>query len=176
MNALLELAERCEAATGPDRELSAEIALVVHDWLHEVEGNKPLNCRLRNSFGSPVYIGGVSPTMDYTASLDAAMTLVPEGHNWFRERGAFVPFIVSVDGPACRYISECDSSLPLALCAAANGLTGFAFDLVETLTSHARAALKGQLTRGERKRPQQGTEEQPWCDPMPETPMPDGPQ
>lgn len=24
--------------------------------------------------------------------------------------------------------------------------------------------------------PQQGTEEQPWADPMPETPMPDGPQ
>jgi hypothetical protein len=48
--------------------------------------------------------------------------------------------------------------------------------LLEGCREIAREALKGQLTRGERKRPQQGTEEQPWCDPMPETPMPDGPQ
>jgi hypothetical protein len=76
---LSELAERCEKATGPDRELSAAIALTVHDWLHEVEGNKPLNCRIRNRFGSLVYIGSVSTDMDYTASIDAAMKLVPEG-------------------------------------------------------------------------------------------------
>jgi len=80
---LLELAERCEAATGPDRELSAAIALATNSWLHEVDGNKPQNCRLRNGFGSPVYIGGLSGHMDYSASLDAAMTLVPEGWHTF---------------------------------------------------------------------------------------------
>jgi hypothetical protein len=74
-----ELASRVESASGPDRELSAEIALAIHDWLHEAEGNKPLNCRIRNSLGSPVYIGGeTGRAMDYTASLDAAIALMTE--------------------------------------------------------------------------------------------------
>jgi len=77
---LLELALRCERARGPDAELSAAIALVIHrDWLREVPGNKPLNCRVRNASGSPVYIGGMTDAMHYTASLDAAVKLAPEG-------------------------------------------------------------------------------------------------
>jgi hypothetical protein len=125
---LLELAERCEAATGPDRELSAKIALAVHDWLHEVEGNKPLNCRVRNKLGSPVYIGGeTGRTMDYTASLDAAMTLAPEGWTDVRQHQHRM-----TDGSVRCYaeleVEEGDALMPyegkaktpaLALCAAA---------------------------------------------------------
>lgn len=56
----LELAERCEAATGPSYELEGEIALVAH-YGYE-----------RNGIERP----------KYTASVDAALTLVPEGYIW----------------------------------------------------------------------------------------------
>lgn len=56
---LLDLAARCEAATGPDRELDRAIELAIFP-------DRTDPC----------------PTVEllaYTASLDAAMTLVPEG-------------------------------------------------------------------------------------------------
>ena len=57
--ALLQLAERCENATGPDRELDCDIhaKLVGAPHRHQIPSTWPL----------------------YTASLDAAMQLVPEG-------------------------------------------------------------------------------------------------
>ena len=60
-SALLELASRIDAATGPDRELDLAIALAVGDetWA------EPDRAKLY-----------------YTASLDAAMSLVPEGLIW----------------------------------------------------------------------------------------------
>lgn len=55
---LLKLAERCEAATGPDRELDAEIgAIHAAEFLGFAVGRQP-GCQA------------------YTASIDAAMTLV----------------------------------------------------------------------------------------------------
>jgi hypothetical protein len=73
---LLRLAERVEAATGPERELDAEIGYIA-DW------SKPGHDRIRylrdtarNSFAD---IGRFTEVPDYTASLDAAMSLVPEG-------------------------------------------------------------------------------------------------
>lgn len=61
---LLDLAERVERATGPDRELDADIALATGwkhrsgaDWHRVLEWERPA----------------------WTASLDAAMQLVPEG-------------------------------------------------------------------------------------------------
>jgi hypothetical protein len=66
---LLQLAERCEKASGPDRELEWRIAeaIGVGEW--------------RQSAVWPPFMPGSKidksiPT--YTASLDAAMTLVPE--------------------------------------------------------------------------------------------------
>lgn len=59
MSALLELADRCEAATGPDRELDAEI----HDAVFPITLELPRYPR-------------------YTVSLDAAITLVPERWHW----------------------------------------------------------------------------------------------
>jgi hypothetical protein len=57
MSLFEELAERCEQATGPDRELDAAILAAVNDGHGHVTFETPR----------------------YTASLDAAMTLVPEG-------------------------------------------------------------------------------------------------
>lgn len=58
---LVELASRCEAATGPNRELDADIAAAVH--------MKQL------TYSSPEWI----KDPEFTTSLDAAMTLVDEG-------------------------------------------------------------------------------------------------
>ena len=59
--ALLALADRVEALTGPCRETDAEV--------HHA---------ILQGIGTGLY--GTQPS--YTASLDAAMTLVPEGHTW----------------------------------------------------------------------------------------------
>jgi hypothetical protein len=59
---LIEVAERCEAASGPDRLLDLDIASTLK-----------ISALYRRA-------GQVTATWpDYTASLDAAMTLVPEG-------------------------------------------------------------------------------------------------
>jgi predicted ArsR family transcriptional regulator len=94
---LLELAERCEAAAGPDR------ALEMH--IYETIGGE----------------GSQHWAAEYTASLDAAMSLVPEGwEDWqvadFLERAIrtwFKTYKVEPTGNADR------KRLPLALCAAA---------------------------------------------------------
>lgn len=68
---LLSLAERVEAGEGPDRELDAEIAPL--QGLRIVDEGHPLGRCVydQNNHGVPL------PA--YTASLDAAVTLVPEG-------------------------------------------------------------------------------------------------
>jgi hypothetical protein len=82
---LLALAERCEAATGPDRELDAQIIIALeHPEYHfpdEVLNRKPSSWdeaagRFRHD-GS----GGSVSWPAFTASVDAALTLVPEGWN-----------------------------------------------------------------------------------------------
>jgi hypothetical protein len=68
MTTLTELADRVERAEGPDRELDWDIAEAVH-------------LTTRNEWGDSVFItrnSGYRPPF-FTASLDAAMTLVPEG-------------------------------------------------------------------------------------------------
>lgn len=72
MSALLELAERCEKAEGPDRELDAGIALAI-GW------RDCIPCAFN---GVKHRMGGILNAPAYTASLDAAMTLVPEGYHW----------------------------------------------------------------------------------------------
>lgn len=63
MSGLLELAARCEAAEGPDRELEHAIADAVIG---------PVKPPYRRGF-----------CFSYTASVDAAMMLVPEGWHLF---------------------------------------------------------------------------------------------
>lgn len=111
---LLALAERCEKAEGSDRELDGLIAVAVKavDPRTKPSGLQGFGYVDRNQWAC----SHVSP---YTASIDAALTLVPGGMDWFRERGAYVPFIATVDGPICRFFAETDNSFALALCAAA---------------------------------------------------------
>ena len=75
VDALLALAERCEAATGPDRELDRIIALnlgwrsVAKGWVRDPGGNSK------------------DELPRYTASLDAAITLVPNDHAFRIDNG-----------------------------------------------------------------------------------------
>jgi hypothetical protein len=66
----IALAERCEQAAGPDKELDFTI-----DGFMLKHG--PETDRIRN----PRYV------LPYTASLDAAVTLVPEGYYWQAANG-----------------------------------------------------------------------------------------
>jgi hypothetical protein len=64
-----ELIERLEKATGPDRELDAAIALAIGIPATKSYGDEALG----NFYRAPAYF------KHYTASIDAAFTLVPEG-------------------------------------------------------------------------------------------------
>lgn len=93
---LLKLAERCEQATGPDRELDGYV------WWHTGIGpseypeyaNLPAIVALGRVFGriptvpedqlTIAEVGYRGPR--YTASLDAAMSLVPEGCGFHLDR------------------------------------------------------------------------------------------
>lgn len=72
---LLELAERCERAKGLDRVLNGDIAQAL--------GHVPPFVHHRSGPYMDTWLGGrdawTAPS--YTSSLDAAMTLVPEG--WY---------------------------------------------------------------------------------------------
>lgn len=75
MSALLDLAARCEAAEGPDRELDLSIALACGVAFKQ----RPKYRRGHYIGSKPVQTGWKPDPLRYTASLDAAMTLVPEG-------------------------------------------------------------------------------------------------
>lgn len=66
---LKELADKVEAASGPDRELECRI------WAAQKGGGFDTYRAVVPDFGQ-----WQAPA--YTASIDAAMTLVPEGWNW----------------------------------------------------------------------------------------------
>lgn len=111
---MLELAARVEAASGPDRELDAEIGRYT---AAEFLGYVPVE---------PQH--GCAP---FTASLDAAMMLVPEGWRWmaghrehpharaYVENGA--PAFVGAGSrrnPARQWYETTAATPALALCAA----------------------------------------------------------
>ena len=80
---LTALIERVEAATGPDREVDAEIACAMCRFrlpTHTARPDPIAPGRVRDCVG-----GWVAPT--YTASLDAALTLVPSGFDWLLDSG-----------------------------------------------------------------------------------------
>jgi hypothetical protein len=66
---LIELADRAEAATGPDRELDAVIAEAVAT---------PYGSQKEVHFENQSFSWSEEIASRYTASLDAAMTLAPE--------------------------------------------------------------------------------------------------
>lgn len=83
---LLELAERCEAATGPDREIDAQIIVTLehpeYRYPDEVLNRKPSSWDEAAGRFRHDGFGGSIPWPAYTASIDAALTLVPSGHLW----------------------------------------------------------------------------------------------
>lgn len=80
MSDLLELAERCEKAEGPDWELDCAISLAL---VVPPEGCKAVPSKLSSQAGLIVdRVGRVHGTVDYqpfTVSLDVAMALAPDG-------------------------------------------------------------------------------------------------
>lgn len=104
---LLALAERVEALTGPDREVDAEIACALRigpnlpdwalrwdgDWTPTIAGHAVL----RHLDDSP---GPSFKSREYTTSLDAAMTLVPENFDWViaRTNGGLTVYAQCGDG------------------------------------------------------------------------------
>jgi hypothetical protein len=103
---LLKLVERCEQATGPNTELSFAIyaAISGKDYSHIKRSQRYL-------YGEP-----------YTASLDAAMTLVPEGWR-VRDFGDWEDrwLVTLMNEDTCETVeARSGRGLPsLALCAAA---------------------------------------------------------
>jgi hypothetical protein len=90
---LLELAERCEKAAGPDRELDVLIKSEIDGYNVRWDGNLLL-AKSRRPPHDEYRLGSIDPGVKarnfrvawsmpdfprYTGSLDAALTLVPEG-------------------------------------------------------------------------------------------------
>jgi hypothetical protein len=85
---LLALAKRCEQAAGPDRELDAEIEACLtgrvthpHAPGYTLE-KQDAEWKLARLAESGFISSARRPARPYTASLDAAVTLVPEGYYW----------------------------------------------------------------------------------------------
>ena len=94
--ALLALAERCEQAAGPDRELDGEIDAAI---------------------GWPTSSYFHQHTRRYTGSLDAAITLVPDG--WIWVVGSYGNARVYQDQTAGKSFIGENAKPALALCAPA---------------------------------------------------------
>ena len=104
---LLELAQRVEALDGPCLDMDHEIALALNapDWRKEKPWERtngwaePNNAR--DAWAVLFYDAGGNPkpVAHYSASIDAAMTLVPEGHDMqihlFAGRGGEASCIVT---------------------------------------------------------------------------------
>lgn len=106
------LVERIEAATGPNCDIDAEIAKL--QGFRIVEEGHPLG---RRCYGKD-HRGTAIPA--YTRSIDAAVTLVPEG--WLRifgddpDSGKAVAGLYNDGEDDAKSIAE---TIPLAICAAA---------------------------------------------------------
>lgn len=72
-----DLIERLERASGPDRELDGRIWCALNGYVFlEWDG---AGCRFRAKNNGWI---GHNNIKEWTASLDAALTLVPEGYRW----------------------------------------------------------------------------------------------
>lgn len=97
----LDLLEQLLKSPGPDRELDNAI------WA---------------TLDQPLPDDPVEWPPRYTASVDAAMTLIPDGHRWRCGYSKHVPHVAEViDYQTHRgaFIGECDSTRAIALCIAA---------------------------------------------------------
>ena len=76
---LAALVERLEKAEGPSRELDGEIATAAHGWKFVCE---PVQGWLGGGSWWEDAAGKTVRLPPYTASVDSALTLVPEGWEW----------------------------------------------------------------------------------------------
>jgi len=83
--ALHRMAERCEQASGPDRELDRDIGFAALGWKTYQHGEFSLIC---GHDGESWADHPGSTYTFFTASIDAALTLVPEGFQWLLEHMA----------------------------------------------------------------------------------------
>ena len=123
--ALLALAERCEQASGPDRELDFAIFRLLNPKYAGPEWQE-FGGGLRHRYDSSDirFLPHMTPA-NWTASLDAALTLVPDGWKWTLHSA-------DTAGPPCAYcvpnmgrlpwpmwVNDVSAATPaLALCAA----------------------------------------------------------
>jgi len=131
-HSLNNLIERVEAASGPDRELDLAIMVALDlrpDWLRKSTGELWVDASGRNpvvrwadqSVGRSVGNPNVDDGPKFTASLDAAMTLVPDDCTWLR----LSPATMTVSRPDpnekrwAKHFDARAATPALALCAAA---------------------------------------------------------
>jgi hypothetical protein len=117
---LIALAERCEQAARPDRELDADIALAI-GYTHERRGTERARWWRTPSGQQLAYEGYKNHPPFFTGSLDAAIALVPEGHEWLRKTPqTMTVYRVPADLKEwARHIDAGAAPPALALCAAA---------------------------------------------------------
>lgn len=138
---LRALAERCEAATGGDRALDAAISAAVRldavpDWARmwagEWRGHEDGTVHMIHSDGS---LGPHLKAREWTASLDAARTLVPDAHtiqlsDWdadvLREKGAWQAIVLPLGARGAMsqftFSNRCDHAVTPALALTAASL------------------------------------------------------
>jgi hypothetical protein len=125
-----ELIERLGKLTGPDRGADVLIASAI-DW----EGplvHRPVKQFIKDMGGVAEVVksfesGGLNAFIcipHYTSSIDAAMTLVPEGFKWKLGYSRFVPHVAELrdyrgEPRLGMFIGEHDHSRAIALCIAA---------------------------------------------------------
>lgn len=115
---LLAIVERCEKASEGSRELDARIAFVLDNRsIHVIVDGDVLG--RNNQPPHDICIVGWAPS--YTTSLDAAMTLVPPGHDWslFSDNGAAMAGCMPASEDGCDWTDVPGATPALAICAAA---------------------------------------------------------
>ena len=113
MDSLEQLAQRVEALTGPCRETDALVEASLG-----IVPDGSVRCK-----GGWIIDGSAVASPKYTASLDAAMTLVPEGWSWDistrPDSSGGVVYLHSPDRTKWRDTGGFAATPELALCAAA---------------------------------------------------------
>jgi hypothetical protein len=116
---------RCEGASGPDRELDVLIAQAIGFSVNGLTVDKLLGYSPHNTIEQIAIWASGDPTpffiWRYTASLDAAMTLVPEGWVWSMNTfpNAASAYCMNPASEIVRPLRQFIATPALALCAAA---------------------------------------------------------
>lgn len=130
MNGLLELAARCEDAEGPDRELDREIWFATTATMED-RANIEIGREAHGEREAEFRIDRLMDGRRYTASLDAAMALVPESDEtravFWRlgndgeggNPGDFKAEVLAASTYSAKTFCGLADTAPLALCAAA---------------------------------------------------------